>query len=352
LSYVTEIYDEKVLGAGGFCSVTEVHNIQLKQPNPNSSHMITSGLPQNIFERRRSIAERCEDRGRRRYALKRIDRKLIMKKDATFVTGVIDLVMESKYLSAIQHKNIIDIHGASSSHPCSDSFFIILEKMHCTLNERMRFWKRNNRLNSSLDMGDHDEGLLKRLKVAGDICSAVTYLHSRGIIYRDLKPENLGFDINDDVKLFDFGLARVLVGKDCTQNKYLDTFLLTGATGSPRYMAPEVALKKPYNLTADIYSLGVLIWSIYTLKVPYANHSRVSLHERVYSGKERPDIRDMPKRLRSFFSRSWSQDFHERPCCETLLMILNDEIIDISRSSQANPGHIIPEMNKLIEIVH
>lgn len=348
-----EICDEKVLGVGSFCIVTEVHSIQLRQPNPNSSRAITLNLTQDDLQKRSSIANRCVEEGRGRYALKRVDNSLTRRKDGTFLAGVVDLVMESKYLSAIQHQHIINIFAISSSHPCSDTFFIVLEKMHDTLHERISFWRRNSRLGSHLNHGFHpggNEDLVKRLEIARDICGVITYLHSNGIIYRDLKPDNLGFDVHDELKLFDFGLAKVL-GNDTNQNKYVDTFLLTGVTGSPRYMAPEVALKKPYNLTADIYSLGILIWMIYTLKVPYANYSRDSLHERIYSGRERPDIHSMSKRMRAFFSLSWHQNLYERPRCEKLEIMLKDELLDLSQSSKVNRLALVPERILFGEIV-
>lgn len=55
------------------------------------------------------------------------------------------------------------------------------------------------------------------------------------IIYRDLKPDNIGFDVRGDVKLFDFGLSRELPERKLDDG----TYHMTGDTGSPRYMAPE-----------------------------------------------------------------------------------------------------------------
>ncbi len=64
-------------------------------------------------------------------------------------------------------------------------------------------------------------------------------------MYRDLKPENVGFNIRDDIVLFDFGLAREIHSGDTKVTN--DTWKLTGETGSIRYMAPEVAANKPYG---------------------------------------------------------------------------------------------------------
>jgi serine/threonine protein kinase len=70
----------------------------------------------------------------------------------------------------------------------------------------------------------------------------------------------------DDIKIFDFGLAKELTeGVRNTDG----TYNLTEMTGSPRYMAPEVANAKPYNATCDSYSFAILLWEMVSLQVPY-----------------------------------------------------------------------------------
>ena len=64
------------------------------------------------------------------------------------------------------------------------------------------------------------------------------------LVFRNLKPENVGFNIRDDIVLFDFGLAREIREEDRVTDH---TWKLTGDTGSLRYMAPEVAQSKPYG---------------------------------------------------------------------------------------------------------
>ena len=87
-----------------------------------------------------------------------------------------------------------------------------------------------------------------------DVARALRYLHDNDIIYRDLKPDNVGFDIRGDVKLFDFGLTKELRPRDRIRT---DEYRASGQTGSRRYMAPEVVLCKNYGLKADI-SLKIL----------------------------------------------------------------------------------------------
>jgi OCT family organic cation transporter-like MFS transporter 18 len=88
------------------------------------------------------------------------------------------------------------------------------------------------------------------------------------VIFTTYTAANIGFDASGILKVFDFDLARVLpAGRD-------KLFQLTRNVGSPRYMAPEVSRGGKYNLTADVYSFGILLYQLLTLKKPYASLER------------------------------------------------------------------------------
>ena len=156
------------------------------------------------------------------------------------------------------------------------------------------------------------------------------------------KPDNIGFDVRGDVKIFDFGLAKELDPKQRAED---GTFKLTGDTGSLRYMAPEVAQYKPYNETADVFSLSILLWQMSALETPYEGFSVSLFTKKVIEGGVRPKVEDkwgpsICNLLRRAFNGT-----PKRPSmsevCETLrdeINKLSDEdivdILDASRKSQ------------------
>ncbi|KAI0369625.1 kinase-like protein [Pilatotrama ljubarskyi] len=99
------------------------------------------------------------------------------------------------------------------------------------------------------------------------ICDAVAYVHRQGIAHRDLKPENvlLTKDVPPVVKVADFGVAKAIDGQT----------LLKTMVGTPAYWAPEVVARgaEGYSLLVDSWSVGVMVFSMLTMKTPFIQHS-------------------------------------------------------------------------------
>jgi len=97
--------------------------------------------------------------------------------------------------------------------------------------------------------------LRKALDLAQQICSGLQEAHAQGIVHRDLKPENVMLDAQGNVKIMDFGIARSMEA---------GTRLTGSMVGTPAYMAPEQVAGKPVDYRTDIYSLGLILYEVFT----------------------------------------------------------------------------------------
>jgi serine/threonine protein kinase len=167
--------------------------------------------------------------------------------------------------------------------------------------------------------------------MAASLAGAVEYLHSQGVIFRDLKPDNVGFDKQGNLELFDFGLARFMPQHS---NAYEDVFEMSGA-GTPRYTAPEVFFYQPYNLKADVYSFSVMLWELVCLKKPFAKYKHRKEFEKAFLSRVDKALvinRRWPLPIQDIITRSLSSDPIERPTmsevCTALTECASSEVED------------------------
>lgn len=95
---------------------------------------------------------------------------------------------------------------------------------------------------------------------AAELVDAISYLHNNGVIYRDIKPENVLLDSDGHIRIIDFGLAKIGV----KQNERTYSFC-----GTPEYMAPEIAGSQGHSFSSDWYSLGTLIYEMLAGQPPH-----------------------------------------------------------------------------------
>ncbi len=107
------------------------------------------------------------------------------------------------------------------------------------------------------------------LEIILELCSALGYAHSRGMVHRDVKPANIMFDEHNRAILTDFGIARLKEGVNLTQD---------GATvGTPAYISPEQAAGLPVDSRTDLYSLGIIVYEMLAGELPFTGDSLFSL---------------------------------------------------------------------------
>ncbi|KAK7294885.1 hypothetical protein RJT34_17784 [Clitoria ternatea] len=110
---------------------------------------------------------------------------------------------------------------------------------------------------------------------AAEIVSAVTHLHSNGIMHRDLKPENILLDADGHVMLTDFGLAK----------QFEESTRSNSMCGTLEYMAPEIILGKGHDKAADWWSVGILMFEMLTGKPPFCGGSRDKIQQKIVKDK-------------------------------------------------------------------
>ena len=119
------------------------------------------------------------------------------------------------------------------------------------------------------------------------ICLSIKHIHDRKILHRDLKSQNIFLTKNDLIKLGDFGIAKCL---EFTMQK-ASTFI-----GTPYYLSPEIVQNLPYSFKSDIWSLGVLLYEMCCLKMPYDANSLAELTLKIIKGNDqnkRPSVNDV-----------------------------------------------------------
>ncbi|KAG9133843.1 hypothetical protein Leryth_023155 [Lithospermum erythrorhizon] len=147
----------------------------------------------------------------------------------------------------------------------------------------------------------------RRIKMALDVARGMNCLHTSTptIVHRDLKSPNLLVDKNWNVKVCDFGLSRL---------KH-NTFLSSKSTaGTPEWMAPEVLRNEPSNEKCDVYSFGVILWELATLRLPWSGMNPMQVVGAVGFQNRRLEI---PKEVDPLVARiiwqCWQTDPNLRP---------------------------------------
>ncbi|GMI71958.1 hypothetical protein like AT3G22750 [Hibiscus trionum] len=166
------------------------------------------------------------------------------------------------------------------------------------------------------------------IQLALDLSRGLSYLHSKKIVHRDVKTENMLLDAQRNLKIADFGVARVEA-----QNPQD----MTGETGTLGYMAPEVLDGKPYNRRCDVYSFGICLWEIYCCDMPYPDLSFADVSSAVVRQNLRPDIpRCCPSSLANIMRKCWDSNPEKRPEMDEVVRML--EAVNTSKG-----GGMIPE---------
>ena len=158
-------------------------------------------------------------------------------------------IREARAVAALDHPNICTVHEAGEEHGQS---YIVMQYVD------------GKTLASCLDVGEL--GLRRSVDCAIQICEALQAAHDRGIIHRDVKPSNVMLTPSGNIKVLDFGLAKVLN----QETEHTDLLTRPGAVAGTRpYMSPEQLRGERLDPRSDIFSFGVMLYEMVSGRRPF-----------------------------------------------------------------------------------
>jgi serine/threonine protein kinase len=193
----------KVLGKGGFGTVYEVRGFESGKAVPTkklvSSRNVIAGLHDEEVERgelesRKFIADHClRNNNDARYAVKFLSPNVVGD-PPNFIQGIIDMAIETRVLSDTEHPNIVKLRALPQISPYNEDYFIVMDRLYDTLEGRIDKWEKKFKKCTGMGgrvfdrKGEKKKDLLEeKMVVAFDLSDALGYLHSRKILYRDIK---------------------------------------------------------------------------------------------------------------------------------------------------------------------
>ena len=210
-----------------------------------------------------------------------------------------DTLNEAKILEKFDHPNIIKFKEV-----------FIANKPKKTLNIVTEYADGGD---LSLEIKNQRKEYFKESQILDyftQICLAIKHIHAKHIMHRDLKSQNIFLTKTKLVKLGDFGISKNL---NCTWEK-AKTMI-----GTPYYLSPELVNNKQYTIKSDIWSLGVLLYEMMALKMPFDANSLPMLTLKIIKGNYAPPPQIYTSDLRNLVSQLLSVDPNKRPTADEIL---------------------------------
>ncbi len=223
--------------------------------------------------------------------------------------------LEARVLASLSHPRIVSIIDRGLE--TGIAYFV----MELVEGESLRRWVERGKTKPA-----------QVVPLAMQVCEGLMYAHAKGVVHRDIKPENLLVDLAGNVKIADFGLARIVRGS----RDEVHRITLSGMTlGTPFYMAPEQVQGADVDERADLYALGVVLYELLTGTLPVGRFHAPS--------RRSPGL---DPRLDRLVVRLLASDAADRPRSAHEVA---ETLAKVSKSLPATVPEIIPEVDPIEE---
>lgn len=214
--------------------------------------------------------------------------------------------IEAKILERLDHPNIIKFVEVFRSNKPYSTLNIVME--YANNGDLQAIIKKQANLKKPFNES-------QVLDWFTQICLAIKHIHDKKILHRDLKSGNIFLTSDGKVKLGDFGIAKCLIST-IDKAKTL--------VGTPYYLSPEIVQDKPYSFKSDVWSLGILLYEMIALKMPFEASSLPMLSLKIIRGNYNPIPNYTTKEVRQLIQRMLQLDIKNRP---SIYDILRDNLI-------------------------
>ncbi len=209
---------------------------------------------------------------------------------------------EARAASKIGHPNIVDVTDSGTT--AEGSVYFVMEYLEGV--ELGSIIEREGALDTA-----------RALKIAGQICRALSAAHAQGIVHRDLKPENVFLITRDGaadvVKVLDFGIAKTTEAEAARERRLTSPGM---AMGTPEYMSPEQAAGRAADARCDVYALGAIMYEMTTGIPPYSGDNFMEILTKKATQDPPPPFnvrKELPQQVSDLVMAAMARNPDDRP---------------------------------------
>jgi serine/threonine protein kinase len=233
---------------------------------------------------------------------------------------------EAKAASRLQHPSIVTIHHFGVE---GNTRYIVMEYVEGKTLKKI--------------IGNEPMPISTLLEIAIQVADGLAMAHEKGVIHRDMKAENVMVTTRGQVKILDFGLAKLNEPAQTTTTDDAETVYKTQeglAIGTVSHMSPEQALGREVSDRSDIFSLGVVLYEMSTGKMPFSGSSAQVTLARILDAEPQPVTRlnpDLPPELDVLIRHCLSKNKNYRPSADEVVTRLKNIQASLSANQLTSP---------------